>query len=195
MFTPLNTVQGIYTSLVNENKDVLCMDFNPTSDRYPEPLIQSSFERELRYINRLRKYPWAPELLEVSANERKLYIKWYDNTCEDRIPNDYAAQLLFMCSDLYREQIYKPSFYPKYFYTDNMNRMHMFNFYTAFDYSEQPLNVNFYSPILNGDRKELVDKISQDGLLDVKLLMKYAFTEYINWPNNILKDIYKKIYE
>jgi hypothetical protein len=170
------------------------MDFNPEGNWYPEDLINSSFSREVRYLERLQKYSWSPEIVTMDKITRRIVFRWYGNTCEDIIPDDYVSQLESIVIDLDREGIYKPSFYPKYFYVDSRNKIHAFNFYSASDYSEQPISIDFYKPILNSDRLDLIEKISTDGKLDMRILMKYAFNDYIKWPGNILPKIYEKVY-
>lgn len=193
MFRLHGNIHGIYRSLVNETDDVFCMDFNPTDLKYPHELIQSSFEREVRYLTTL-DYIWMPEVIEIESSNRRIYFKWYGNTCEQQIPTDYKEQLLSIVKDLDKEKVYKPSFYPKYFYVDNNNLMHAFTFYSACDYSEQPIGIDFYKPILNPDRLAVVEKLSIDGKLDVRLLIEKAFNEYIEWPDNPLPEIYRTVY-
>jgi hypothetical protein len=110
------------------------------------------------------------------------------------LPKDYKEQLLHITKDLHKEQIYKPSFYTKFFFTDNNERMKAMVYYSCSDYNEQPLSVDFFRPILNQDRLELVEKMATNGKLDVGLLIEKGFKEYIQWPNNPLPEIYNKVY-
>jgi hypothetical protein len=183
---------GIFNLIINDNSAT--MDFNPIGDRYPQELVTSSFEREKRYVLQLIKYPWAPELLEVNPFTRHISFKWYGNTCEEYVPVDYIEQLQQITQDLYNEKIYKPSFYTKYFYTDKQERLHAYGFYSSSDVREQPIDMNFYRPILNPERAKLVKDIETDGKLDMGILVKHAFTNYIKWPNDPLPNIYRKVY-
>ena len=54
--------------------------------------------------------------------------------------------------------------------------------------------MDFYKPILNEDRLRLVEQLSVDGNLDMKLLVERAFNDYIKWPGDPLPTIYKKVY-
>lgn len=171
------------------------MDFNPVGDRYPAELIKSSFERERKYLLKLIKYSWCPELVEINPNSRRIGFKWYNNTCEQLLPADYKDQLEQIVKDLHTEQIYKPSFYTKYFYTDSNNKIRAYAFYSSSDYSEQPISMDFYRPILNPQRKALIEQIETDGTLDMGILVKHAFTDYIKWPDDPLPEIYRKVYQ
>jgi len=171
------------------------MDFNPTGTRYTQELITSSFEREKRYVLKLIEYPWAPELLEANPFTRQIVFKWYSNTCESYVPRNYVEQLYQITQDLYNNGIYKPSFYTKYFYTDLYGQLHTYGFYSSSDFSEQPIDIRFYQPILNPERAALVKDIEIDGKLDMGILVKHAFTNYIKWPEDPLPEIYRKVYQ
>lgn len=184
---------SIYNFTVDGN--VACMDFNPSDSRYPDDLIVSSYRRERRFLISLQDYAWCPEDITFDTANRKIFFKWYDNTCEDALPANWQDQLMQIAKDMHFEEFYKPSFYPKYFYTDTKGQIHAFNFYTAFDYIECPVDIEFYRPILNADRAELIDSISSKGKLDIKTLMYHAFNNYIQWPDNALEKIWKAVYE
>lgn len=192
MFIEVPNSKAIFKSLTNDN--LFCMDFNPNDTKYPEDLINYAFNREVNYLIRLKDYKWIPEVTEIDRESRKIYFKWYHNTCEDVLPKDYKEQLLQITIDLHKEQIYKPSYYTKFFYVDQNDKMKAMVWYSASNYVEQPLSVEFFKPILNQDRLELVESMATDGKLDVGLLIKKGFKEYIHWPENTLPEIYDKVY-
>lgn len=183
---------GIFNLEIDSN--TACMNFNPTGDRYPQELVDSSYAREARYLLRLKDYAWAPEAVNFDNKFKRIYFKWYDNTCEERLPNNFTLQLEQITQDLHKEQIYKPSFYTKYFYVDSADKMHAYAFYSSSDVSEQPVNMDFYRPILNEQRSKLVEQLEINGKLDMGILVKHAFTDYIKWPNNPLPKIYNSTY-
>jgi hypothetical protein len=191
MFELYGTVHGVYTSLVDIGLGKFCMDFNPSNPKYSEELINDLFRREVKYLYNLQEYVWCPTGVEVDLAGRKIYFDWFENP----LPENYAFQLEQIAKDLHNKKIYKPSFYQKYFYTDGSGTLHAFNFYSCSDYHEQPIDMNFYKPILNLDRAELIENIAPDGKLDMGVLIKYAFNNYIEWPNNPLPAIYKRVYE
>ena len=195
MFVELENSQGIYRSLVNKSRDVFCMDFNPDGSRYPVELINHAFTTELYYLKRLVNYGWAPELLDYDTTERKIYFRWYNNTAETNLPDNYAEQLRTMIIDLHREQIYKPAMYQKFFYTDKQSIMRGFTWYSSSNYADQPIDINFFKPILNPDRLALVNAISTDDKLDIGILMEKAYREYIKWPGDPLPMIYDEVYK
>ncbi len=183
---------GIFNLVIDG--DVACMDFNPEGTRYPQDLVTSSFEREYGYLQRLSDYEWCPEVIEYDYANRKIYFKWYGNTCEDMLSTNWKEQLETIVHNLAEQRIYKPSFYPKFFYIDANDNMRAYAFYSASDRSEQPIAMDFYRPILNPHRAELVDQLEVNGKLDMAVLVRHAYTDYIKWPDNTLKEIYYRVY-
>lgn len=184
--------QGIFNLEISNG--TACMNFNSGNPKYSKELILSSWNREIKFLDKILKYPWAPEDLKIDHNQKKLSFKWYGNTCETVLPNNWKNQLEQIVNDLKYEKIYKPNFYQKCFYVDNSNQIHAFVFYSSSSYDEQPIDIDFYRPILNDDRLKTVEQLSSNNKLDMKLLIERAFTDYIVWPENALVDIYKKVY-
>ncbi len=185
--------QGIF--FLEINGTTACMNFNPTSKKYPAELIESSFNREKNMLLKILHYNWAPKILEINPYAKRIVFKWYNNTAESYLPKNYKAQLEQIVKDLHKEKLYKPNFYPKCFYTDDNDILHAFVFYSTSEYSEQPIGMDFYKPVLNDDRLALVENLSVDGRLDMSVLIKHAFNDYIKWPGDPLPEIYKKVYE
>lgn len=184
--------QGIFTLEIDGS--LACMNFNPINPKYPRTLVEASYRREVEFLHKVAKYNWAPKEIHVWNPGRRIYFKWYNNTGEDTLPDNWKEQLETIARDLHTEKIYKPNFYPKCFYTDNENILHTYIFYSSSSYEEQPIEIDFYKPILNEDRLQVVEQLSTDGKLDMKLLIERAFNNYIKWPDNALADIYKKVY-
>lgn len=184
---------GIFNLIIDGDR--ACMDFNPIGERYPKDLVDSSFRREARYLYSLQKYSWIPKHVYVEIAKRKIHFDWHGRTCEEYIPTNYVEQLEQITKDLRKEEIYKPSFYPKYFYTDQQDKMYAYGFYSSSDYKEQPIEMNFYRPILNPQRAALVEQLEEDGKLDMGILVKHAFTDYIKWPGDPLPQIYQRVYQ
>ena len=184
--------QGIFTLEINDN--IATMNFNTTNPKYPLALVEASFDRERRNLLSVCSYEWAPELLEINSQYKKISFKWYNNTCEESLPEQWKEQLEQIARDLHQHRLYKPNFYPKCFYTDNLGNLHAYVFYITSTYEEQPISIDFYKPILNDDRLTLVNHLASDGKLDMKILIEQAFNNYIVWPDNALADIYKRVY-
>lgn len=191
-FSLIPNSKGIYKSLVNQDKTIFMMDFDNQDPKFSSELIDYSYNKELYYLERLQHYEWIPELLDYG--NRKIYFRWYNNTLEEGVPPDVKSQLTHIVSDLDREQIYKPALYTKYCYCDLNNNIRTFNWYTSSNYNEQPLEIDFFKPILNPDRLSLIEQLATDNKLDMKILIDRAYNEYIEWPQNILPSIYLEVY-
>lgn len=194
-FKPNGLQYGVYTFLVNEDHTQACMDFNPTDEKYSADLIDSSFNREVEFLSYLQSsnVEWIPDGLFIDRESRKIYFNWYGNTCEDRLPPDWKNQLEHIIVELDKFKIYKPSFYPKCFYTDSNNKIRTYSFYTACTHNASIVDVAFYKPILNPDRLAIVESLAVNGKLDIRLLIEQAFLNYIKWPDDTLRTIYLKL--
>lgn len=190
----MNTIDyGVF--LLRINNDIATMDFNPEGDRYPQYLIDDVFNRETKFLNQLKDYSWIPEVLSINFDDKKINFKWYNNTCDDLIVGSFKEQLLKITKDLHKEKLIKPNFYPNCFYTDDNDILHTFAFYSTSTYDEQPININFYSSILNEERESLIKSLTPNEFLDMRILQKQAYKNYIKWPENPLPKIYEEVHE
>lgn len=184
---------GIFDLQMDHNR--ACMDFNPQNPKYTEELINSSFNRECEFLHKVNKYNWSPKNLEINSKDRKIYFDWFNNTGDNYLPNNWESQLENIVRDLHYLRIYKPNLYMKNFFTDSNEILHAYVFYSSSSYDEQPISMNFYKPLLNEDRLALVDTLTVDEKLHMKVLIEHAYTNYIDWPCGALKQIYHKVYE
>lgn len=193
---------AIYEPLVNEDGSVLCLNFNNNSYRsfaVSEELLDACFFREKRFLERFQKYNWCAKILEIDSPSRKIFIEWNVECCEKSImlgktlPENYVEQLETLSRDMRKESVYKVSMYPCYHYVKD-GVIKTFGFYTSSDYSEQPMDIELYRPILSEPRAKFADSIMINGKLDFAVFNEYNFLNFIKWPGDPLPSIYKKVY-
>lgn len=200
-------VSGVYETLVNEDKTIMCFRFRPynaeADKTYAEELVQSSFEREVRNLDAVKGYPWAPEVISIDHDSRTIFLKWYEKCCDlldkdgvdfSTIAPNWQEQLEQIVRDLHKLELYKVSFYPNCFYFDANGKLRTYMFYTVSTYAEQPIDISFYEAMLNEDRMAMIRKLAPSGKLDMKLLYEQAFKQYIKWPGDPLPAIYERVY-
>lgn len=197
---------AIYEPLVSPDGKILCMRFDPTNSFRNEPiseeLAEDCFQREVKYLKKFSKYDWCANLVDIDTNVREVFIEWNNECCEKIIEsgrnlNDVAPnwkeQLKQIVADIKENQVYKITMYPCYHFVKNSS-LKAFGFYTTCDYSEQPININLYRPILNEERANFIDSVWPDGKVDFAILNKHSLTEYVKWPEDPLPQIYKEVY-
>jgi hypothetical protein len=197
---------AIYEPLVNRDRTELCMNFNNNQYRdysVDEDLISDCFNREVKYLTLFQKYDWCARLKDIDFKDRKIYIEWNDVCCETYINSKgsldaycprWTEQLEQITKDLIVESVYKVTMYPCYHFIDKNGVLKAFAFYTASDYSEQPISIDMYRPILNQERSDFINIIEKDGKVDLKEVNKHSFINYIKWPGDPLPGIYKRLY-
>lgn len=186
---------GIFQLEISSDGKRATMNFNTSNPKYPEDLVESSFLREMKYTQKLSYYPWGPKNVHVRQDLKKISFDWNGDSLETaELPADWKTQLEKIVREITRERLYKPNFYPKCFYVDELGKIHAFAFYSTSSREEQPIAMGFYAPILNEDRQALVDELSVGGALDMGTLIKFAYTDYIKWPEDALVEIYNKVF-
>jgi hypothetical protein len=171
------------------------MDFNPCNPKYPQELIDSSFQREVKFSSIMTRYKWGPKNIKVEENLKTISFDWHGDTLDQaELPSSWKIQLEQIVKDLKDNNIYKPNFYQKCFYLDEDQIIHAFSFYSTSTEEEQPIAMDFYRPILNEDRLSVVDELSSNGMLNMEVLIKRAYSDYIKWPDNALKEIFNNVY-
>ena len=184
---------GIFVLKIDNNRAT--MDFNPSNPKYSKELIDSSFQREVKFSSMVTNYKWGPKNIQVENDLKRISFDWYGNTLDqEELPISWKIQLEQIVKDLKDNKIYKPNFYQKCFYIDKDQIIHAFSFYSTSTENEQPIAMDFYRAILNEDRLSVVNELSTNGMLHMEVLIRRAYSDYIIWPDNALKEIFNNVY-
>jgi len=170
---------------------------------YPMMVARASFIRDLNLITGpLSKYSWCPTFADESKDGWKIYLKFCGHFCkdildrneplEDYCPN-WKEQLAQICMDFRKEQLYKITINPEYFFIDEDKNLKTFGFYNSFTYGEQPVMTELFLPTLTKEESQFIYTKSQMGRLDFKYLEEFVFNNSA-WPKNVLQEIYEKMY-
>jgi hypothetical protein len=183
----------VYVPLVSPNSDLLCMDFqNPRID------FDNSFffERELHYLTRFKKYEWSPEILDIDRGNKKIYFKWYGETCnnivetgksiEDSCPN-WKEQLIKIVEDIDNENVYKMNVYTHCFYVDNKKNMRAMDFYACVDHDDYLIPLSIVKPIIGKVSIHRWNESIKEDIVNFKKFFYKGISEHIIWPENILR--------
>lgn len=201
------TTQMCYEPRVNPEGSVFCMNFSYPNDyqlnqiriSYTRELVDLMFEREVKYLEKMKDFDWAPEVLDISGN--KIFIKWYGGTCNDlvygsrdlevRYPqwkDDVSAVILEQVDNGYL----KSSVYPHSHYYDTNGQLRTIDFYTVVEKSNPFLSYEKIQGVIGLDTNRFSNAIVGD-MVNVEEIFKSGLLEYSNWPEN-LTNIYYRIF-
>jgi hypothetical protein len=195
--------QMSYEPLINKERNVFCMNFDPNNSYQdyinkvgfiPE-IVHELFDREVKYLTKFQKYSWAPEVLDIEGN--KIYIRWYDNTCNDIIntgntlPPNWKDQLTHIIHDQLDEHVYKITQYPHCFYVDNTSTLHTFDLHACFDFDDYMMPWSKLKGIIHGSSEGRIAEVQSADMVNMRDMFLNSLRTHIKWPDNYLNEIYK----
>lgn len=170
---------------------------------HPLLLMRACFIRDLNLITGpLSKYRWCPEFGKENRDGWRIYLRFGGHFCKDILDRnesleqycpDWQEQLTQICMDFRKEQIYKASINPEYFYIDHQKNLKTFGFFNSFSYGEQPVAIEPWMPTFTQKESQIVRSHTNLGSFDFKYLEEYVYKNS-SWPNGVLEQIYAKIY-
>lgn len=195
--------QMSYEPLVSKDNTVFCMNFD-TSNSYQDYLnkigfvpeiAHEFFEREVTYLEKFQSYSWAPEILEIDYSNRKIFFKWYNNTCNDiintgkHLPNDWKNQVSRIIREQLSQKVYKITQYPHCFYVDDNLIIRTFDFHACFDFDDCVIPYSKINGIIHKDSIGRIDEATSNGLVDMSVMFHNSLRTHITWPDNFLSTL------
>jgi hypothetical protein len=197
--------QMSYEPLINKERNVFCMNYDPTNSYQdymnrlgfiPE-MVHELFEREVKYLTKFQNYKWAPELLDVK--DKKVYIRWYDNTCNDLIfsgqalPTDWKQQLKTAIDDQLSERVYKITQYPHCFFVDDKDTLRTFDFYGCCDFDNDMVPYSKIKGMMVGRSAVRIEEAQDGELVSMGKIFLNSLKTHIKWPDDYLTEVYKTV--
>ena len=79
--------QQTYEPLISLDRKMFCKNYYRKNSYqkyqerplYTDDVVDFFFEQELKYLDVFSNKPYAPEILDVDYNNRRIFIKWYDD--------------------------------------------------------------------------------------------------------------------
>lgn len=183
----------VYVPLMNPDGDRLCMDFGNSRIHFDNHFF---FERELHYLQMFAKYNWIPDILDVDRNKKKIYLKWYRETCNNIIETgrimeesciDWKKQLIKIMEDIDRENVYKINVYTHCFYIDSDRKLRAIDFYACVDHTDCLVPLETVTPIIGKLSVHRWNESILDEKVDFKKFYMNGLSEHIIWPEHVLR--------
>jgi hypothetical protein len=200
----------LYTPLVNSDGTVMCMHYDETSEyqkentRLTKELVDFFFAREVQHIKLFQEYPWAPTILDIDMENRKVFIEWNKETLNDIIYTDgrdlnqecptWKDQLFSILKDIVDSEHYKMALYPHCFFIDNNGKLKTFDFYSCISHKERYLEKSKIEGMLGQGSKTRFDEVTDNGLIDFKMFFKRTLSTHVKWPEDPFPEFYKRLF-
>ena len=78
--------------------------------------------------------------------------------------------------------------YPHCFYADSTGTMHTIDFYSCVDKANPYIKVNLVNQIIGQKSKHRWQEAIEGDYINFELFFKNAITQYVEWPEDALKD-------
>ena len=207
----------IYTPLINPEGTIMCMWFDhtnryqnediaywlPSRPFYTKEMVKFFFDREVEYLTAFKDKPWAPTVLEIDYERQQIFFKWQGKSLNHIIYsggdlNDYCPcwqeQLVDIIKDIVASGYYKVSLYPHCYYVED-DVLKTFDFYGSVKQSDPYVLLDHIRGMIGETSGPRFVEATEGNKLNIGILFKRALEEYVEWPNDALKNVYKELYE
>jgi len=205
---------NMYTPFVSPDGKVLCMHWDKDSEYQKrdgqgrvltDELMTFFFKRELEYLNKFKNFSWCPKLLFVNADDKKIFIEWNTETCNDIVYNDnrnideeypdWQDQLYQIIYDIVDQGCYKTSLYPHCFFFDTQGKLKTFDMYGCAHKDNPYISFDQINGMMGKDAiaSGRFKEATEDELLNLRKFFRRALSTYVKWPHDALSRIYERV--
>ena len=202
----------LYTPLVNEDKNIMCMLFDETSPyqqentRLNKELVDFFFQQEVEHIQLFQGYDWAPQLLDIEYENRKIFIEWNRETLNtiiftpgrslDEECPDWREQIFTILSNIVGAGYLKMALYPHCFFIDKIGKIKTFDFYGCLHYDKRFLELKKIEGMIGNESTQRFADATTDGIIDFEKFFKFTVQHHLAkaWPDNPFPEYYRRLY-
>lgn len=205
-----NTTNLLYTPMVNETGDVMCMLWDENSSyqentRLTTDLVNFFFEREVKYLTAFQGKPWAPKLIDIDLNARKIFIEWNKETLNtimftpgrdlDKECPNWKEQIFEILKDVLDSGYYKMALYPHCFFIDTTGNVKTFDMYSTIERDNPFIERRLIEGMIGEQSQGRFNDSTSDGVINFETFFKITLTDHLSktWPDNPFPDFYKRL--
>ena len=206
--------QQTYEPLVSSDGKTFCKNYAwpneyqyiETKDRplYTEDVAAWFFQNELTYIEFFKDKLYAPEIIDIDYTARKIYLKWYGESCNQIIysKKDWPAQqwrkqIKDIMLDQYNEGVYKLTMYPHCHYIDDNNNMRAIDWYGCVPVDRPYIEEKYMQGIIHETAQFRLEETGEavDSVLNLETMFKRSLGTHVKWGDQDMSYIYKEIFD
>lgn len=205
--------QQTYEPLVSEDGKTFCKNYSfpndyqylDNNDRplYTKEVVDWFWDNELKWIEYFKNKLYAPEIIDVDYTNKKIYLKWYNESCNQVIysgrpwPEDqWRKQIKDIMIDQYQEGVYKLTMYPHCHYIDDSNNMRSIDWYGCVKVDYPFVEEKYMQGIIHDTAKFRIEETgtANTGLINLEIMFKRSLSTHVLWGYQNMNYIYKEIF-
>lgn len=205
--------QQTYEPLISDDGKTFCCNYafpndyqyRETNNRplYTQEVVDWFFQNELKYIEIFKNKPYAPEVIDINYAKKKIYIKWYDLSCNQIIykssnwPKDlWRTQIKDIMLDIYNEGVYKLTMYPHCHYISDDGNMRAIDWYGCMPVDSPYIAEKYMQGIIHETAQFRLEETgtSVDSVLNLETMFKRSLGEHVLWGDKNMSYIYKEMF-
>jgi hypothetical protein len=205
--------QQTYEPLVSPDGQTFCKNYSfpnqyqyfETTNRplYTQDVVDWFFENEIKWIEHFKNKPYAPEVLEIDRANKKIFLKWYRESCNQVMysgrmwsPN-WLTQIKDIILDQYSEGVYKLTMYPHCHYIDNNDNMRAIVWYGCVPVNTPYVEERYLQGIIHETARFRLDETGDpiDRKLNLEVMFKKSLGQHVLWGDSDMSYIYKELFD
>lgn len=200
----------IYSPKISNQNDRYMMSFNHLDpyqadierEDFTEELVEFFWNREKKYLNVFKDRSWAPQLINIVEDDRFITFNWPGESCNHIIYSgrhledycsDWERQLSDIIEDIQDSGYYKVSLYPHCFYIED-GVLRTLDFYGCAESSDPYVDIVDIQGMIGKKSTHRFESATEGDRLNIETLYMEALEKYIEWPNDALKNVYRRLY-
>jgi hypothetical protein len=205
--------QQTYEPLINKEGNIFCANYdweNKYQRRegkrtlYTKDVVDFFFDKEVNNVLANKDKPYAPEIIDIDYNNKRLYYKWYGETCNDivysnRKLTDYCSnwkeQVLNILLDLYNNGTYKLTMYSHCHIIDSTGQLRTIDWYGCVSVADPVIEAEYMEAIVHGTAIHRIQEVKTDRGYDLSKMFKRSLGNFVKWGYEDLDFVYKAMFK
>lgn len=205
--------QQTYEPLVSSDGKTFCKNYSwPNSYQYmyeserplyTKEVVDWFFQNEIKWIDFFKNKTYAPEIIDIDFVNQKIYLKWYNVSCNQVIysgqewPMDnWKSQIKDIIVDQYQAGVYKLTMYPHCHYVDIRGQMRAIDWYGCVPIENPCIGEKYMQGIIHSTAKFRLDETGEavDQMLNLETMFKRSLNTHVLWGASDMSYIYKELF-
>ena len=205
--------QQTYEPLVSSDGKTFCKNYSfpneyqymNSADRplYTTEVVNWFWSNELMWIEHFKDKPYAPEILDIDLINKRIYIKWYTESCNQIIysgkdwpQQHWRKQIRDIIVDQYNEGVYKLTMYPYCHYISDDGNMRAIDWYGCVPVNDPYIEEKYMQGIIHETAQFRLDETGKplDGKLNLEMMFERSLSTHVMWGNHNMNYIYDEIF-